>query len=828
MAPGESRYRILRTISDQGATEILEAVALGAGSFERRVVMKRARPEARSEDPEFVERFLDEARIASQLHHANVVSVLDFGVGEGGAPFLVMDFVDGLDVGALTKRGLAQGRPITPSIAVHVTREIAHGLAYAHAALDREGQPLGIVHRDIAPGNVLISWDGDVLLTDFGIARAHARATRTAVGETKGTLDFMAPEQLLGGHVDQRTDIYALGSLLHFLLTGKSPTADLDRLSRASGARTVEASLPPALRSIIERATSPKRSERHADARALAAELWRAWLGMGEESDARSGLIEWLSGLRQEPKRAPRGALDAMFALESVPVVLPPQRPGTALVGPPLLSEVSAVVETQYETLPPFLQPRAIAPEADVDVTRRGRVEWSAATDGHEDTEASGEITPGMLAARPDSESALTPAMLGARADGPSALTPPMFGANADGPSEVTPPLLVAPTLPRASMPVAPGSSTGASGVAPTHVRVASASVAATDTAPLVTIPAPHASGPLPGHSTPSPMGLAYPGAGSQHAGPYPGVASYPGAHAYPGAPGGGAPMTAYPGTPPGGAPYPPGVLGEWPSAGAERWGSPLMGASLPPPPIPKWTSIIALGLAALAVSASLVVLAWVVWRAPAEQPLAPLTEGDELGARGHPRAIGVVPARDDEPASASTAPVPAAAASPEPSDVPPMLEPLAARRRPTARTPAPSLRKAFDAAAMERQLDASLAARGVRRSDVARVAPDDVKAFTDALAARDVDGAHVAMGLVMARAHEASLTREVLSRRLERLGERLVEAGPSLEAGLLRTLESGYFELRTSFPPPRSGAEQFQARLAELERKLGEAGARP
>ena len=84
MAPGESRYRILRTISDQGATEILEAVALGAGSFERRVVMKRARPEARSEDPEFVERFLDEARIASQLHHANVVSVLDFGVGEGG------------------------------------------------------------------------------------------------------------------------------------------------------------------------------------------------------------------------------------------------------------------------------------------------------------------------------------------------------------------------------------------------------------------------------------------------------------------------------------------------------------------------------------------------------------------------------------------------------------------------------------------------------------------------------------------------------------------------------------------------------------------------
>jgi serine/threonine-protein kinase len=828
MAPGESRYRILRTISDQGATEILEAVALGAGSFERRVVMKRARPEVRSEDPEFVERFLDEARIASQLHHANVVSVLDFGVGEGGAPFLVMDFVDGLDVGALTKRGLAQGRPITPSIAVHVTREIAHGLAYAHAAQDREGQPLGIVHRDIAPGNVLVSWDGDVLLTDFGIARAHARATRTAVGETKGTLDFMAPEQLMGGHVDQRTDIYALGSLLHFLLTGKSPTADLDRLSRASGARTVEPSLSPALRAIIERATSPKRSDRHADARALAAELWRAWLGLGEESDARSGLIEWVSGLRQEPKRAPRGALDAMFALESVPVVLPPQRMGTALVGPPLLSEVSAVMETQYETLPPFLQPRAIAPEADVDVTTRGRVEWSAATDGHEDTEASGEITPGMLEARPDSESALTPAMLGARADGLSALTPPMFAAHADGPSELTPPLVVAPTLPRASMPVAPGSSTGASGVAPTHVRVASASVAPTDTAPLVTSPAPHASAPAPGQSTPRPLGVAYPGAGSQHAGPYPGVVSFPGAHAYPGTPAGGAPIGPYPGTPPGGAPYPGGVLGEWPSAGAERWGSPLMGVSVPPPPIPKWTSIIALGLAALAVSASLVVLAWVVWRAPAEQPLAPLTEGEELGTPEHPRAIGVVPARDEEPPSASATPAPIATASPEPSEVPPMLEPLAARRRPTTRTPAPSPRKTFDAAAMERQLDAALAARGVRRGDVARVAPDDVKAFTDALAARDVDGAHVAMGLVMARAHEASLTREVLSRRLERLGERLVEAGPSLEAGVLRTLESGYFELRTSFPPPRSGAEQFQGRLAELERKLGEAGARP
>lgn len=789
MAPGESRYRILRTISDQGATEILEAVALGAGSFERRVVMKRARPEVRSEDPEFVERFLDEARIASQLHHANVVSVLDFGVGDDGAPFLVMDFVDGLDVGALSKRGLAERRPMTPSIAVHVAREIAHGLAYAHAALGRDGQPLGIVHRDIAPGNVLVSWDGDVLLTDFGIARAHARATRTAVGETKGTLDFMAPEQLAGGHVDQRTDIYALGALLHFLLTGKSPTADLDRLSRASGARTVDPSLSPPLRSIIERATSPKRSERHADARALAAELWRAWLGLGEESDARSGLIEWLSGLRQEPKRAPRGALDAMFALESVPVVAPPVRPGTAIVAPPMLSEVSAVMETQYETLPPFLKPRAIAPEVDVDVTTRGRVEWSAATDGHEDTDASGEITPAMLVARPDSERALTPAMLDARADGLSELTPAMLGARADGLSERTPPLAVAPTLLRSSLPPSSGPPSAA-GLAATHLRVVSPGAAATDTA----LPA----------LLPNPGGAA---------GPYP--------PAFAGTPGGAAPLGVYPGTPPGGAPYPPGVLGEWPSAGVERWGSPMMGVSVPPPPVPRWPSIIALGLAALAVSASLVVLAWVVWRAPAEAPLAPLTEVDERGAPERPRAIGVV-------APTSAAPSVSASTAPEPSEVPPMLEPLAGRRRPSTRSPAASPRKAFDAAALDRQLDTALAARGVRRSDMARVAPADVQAFTEALSARDVDGAHVAMGLVLARAHEASLTREVLSRRLERLGERLVEAGPSLEAGVLRTLESGYFELRTSFPPPRSGAEQFQGRLAELERKLVEAGARP
>lgn len=817
MPPGESRYRILRTISDQGATEILEAVALGAGSFERRVVMKRARPEVRSEDPEFVERFLDEARIASQLHHANVVSVLDFGVGPDGAPFLVMDFVDGLDVGALTKRGQAQGRPITPSIAVHVTREIAHGLAYAHAALDREGQPLGIVHRDIAPGNVLVSWDGDVLLTDFGIARAHARATRTAVGETKGTLDFMAPEQLAGGHVDQRTDIYALGALLHFLLTGKSPTADLDRLSRANGARVVDPALPPALRSIIERATHPKRSERHVDARALAAELWRAWLGLGEESDARSGLIEWLSGLRQEPKRAPRGALDAMFALESVPVVLPPERPGTALVMPPVLSEVSAVMETQYETLPPFLKPRAIAPEADVDVTTRGRVEWSAATDGHEDTEASGEITPAMLAARTDGPSELTPAMLLARPDAQSAVTPPELGARPDFLGERTPPLVVAPTLPRASLP--PPSP---SGLAPTHLRAAPPEAPATDTAPLLPRPTPQI---VPGSSGAAPYASpASQPAGALHVQPpmFQG-AGVPGAGvllgAYPGTPPGGA---LYPGTPPGGALYPPGVVGEWPSAGAERWGSPPLGVSVPPPPVPKWTSIIALGLAALAVSASLVVLAWVVWRVPSEPPLAPLVEGPEHSAREHPRAIGVVPARDEDPAPPTVPP------SPEPSEPPPMLEPLAARRQPSPRPPAASPRKSFDAAALERQLDEALASRGVRRSDVARVAPDDVTAFTDALAARDIDGAHVAMGLVLARAREAALTREVLSRRLERLGERLVEAGPSLDAGVLRALESGYFELRTSFPPPRGGAEQFQGRLAELERKLAEAGARP
>ena len=185
------------------------------GTYQRLVAMKRLLPVLRA-DEGVRAMFLDEARIAGLLRHPNVVSVTDVGEDEDG-PFLVMDYIEGMSLHGMRTR-LRERMP--HGIAARIVAACARGLHAAHELQSHEGTWLGLVHRDISPHNVLVGFDGRVLLTDFGIAKALGRQTRTSTGLLKGKLSYMAPEQLRFEEVDRRSDIFALGVVLYELLTG--------------------------------------------------------------------------------------------------------------------------------------------------------------------------------------------------------------------------------------------------------------------------------------------------------------------------------------------------------------------------------------------------------------------------------------------------------------------------------------------------------------------------------------------------------------------------------------------------------------------------------
>jgi len=217
LAPGTpvGRYVIRRKLAEGGMAEIFLAQSHGPEGFEKQVVIKRIRS-ALADDPSFVQMFIAEARVASKLNHANVVHIFDFDQHEDSY-YLAMEYVRGKSLAEVHRRARLMGRPFPPVLAAQIALEVARGLAYAHRLMDH-GQPLGLVHRDVTPHNVLISYEGGVKLTDFGIAKASNRAS--TVGMLKGKFAYMAPEQARGDPVDARTDLFALGITLWELLTG--------------------------------------------------------------------------------------------------------------------------------------------------------------------------------------------------------------------------------------------------------------------------------------------------------------------------------------------------------------------------------------------------------------------------------------------------------------------------------------------------------------------------------------------------------------------------------------------------------------------------------
>ena len=204
--------------------QVMEAVASGHGGFERRVAIKRLLPQ-HARDGERRRMFFEEARIGSRMHHGGIVPIFDYGLIDG-SEFMAMEYVEGLDALRAVSSSTPDIVPMPEGIALHVTAEIAHALAYIHDLRDDDNRALAIVHRDVSPPNILLSWNGDVKLSDFGIALSRAddddddKSGKSAPGAVQGKLRYMAPEQARGESVGAAADVYALGATLDALLGG--------------------------------------------------------------------------------------------------------------------------------------------------------------------------------------------------------------------------------------------------------------------------------------------------------------------------------------------------------------------------------------------------------------------------------------------------------------------------------------------------------------------------------------------------------------------------------------------------------------------------------
>jgi serine/threonine protein kinase len=211
------RYVVLEHLSEGGMGAIYVGKKLGAGGFEMEVVLKQLLPEFTQQE-EFIDLFLREAKLSATLDHANIVHTIDL-VTAGGEYFIVMEYLPGGDLRTLLKKAKRRGKRFSPSAAIHICREVLSALAYAHVKRDFEGTPLKLIHRDVSPSNILVSYAGEVKLTDFGIAKA---ATHNSLFyKVKGKIGYMSPEQARSESLDHRSDLYSLAVCMYEVLTGE-------------------------------------------------------------------------------------------------------------------------------------------------------------------------------------------------------------------------------------------------------------------------------------------------------------------------------------------------------------------------------------------------------------------------------------------------------------------------------------------------------------------------------------------------------------------------------------------------------------------------------
>jgi serine/threonine-protein kinase len=343
-------YRLISQLAVGGMAEIYMARTHGVGGFEKVVALKVIHPNY-SEDPEFVQMLVDEAKLAVQLQHSNIVQTFDLGCVDEQY-YIAMELIDGVDLYKLLRRAAERDLDFPFEVAAFITQETCNGLDYAHRKKDPQGRPLNIVHRDISPQNVLVSYEGEVKLVDFGIAKASMRRQQTAAGVIKGKYYYMSPEQAWGDPIDARTDVFSTGILLYEMLIGQMLYLEEDmdlllekvRKANIPPPSTKRKGVPPELEAIVMQALKKRAAERHQTAGAFGAALGR-WLRTSAPSWNRSHLVEFVQQvLGDEPTNKTRDpdvatAVRDDFEADENSLLL---KLANAVKSPPKASETSA------------------------------------------------------------------------------------------------------------------------------------------------------------------------------------------------------------------------------------------------------------------------------------------------------------------------------------------------------------------------------------------------------------------------------------------------------------------------------------------------------
>src|SRR5262245_18677964 len=335
------KYYLLERINVGGMAEVFRAKAFGVEGFERLVAVKRILPNI-AEDKEFIRMFIEEAKLAVQLNHANIAQIFDLGVVDGSY-YIALEHVHGRDLRAMFDRCRELGEPMPVSQACFVVMKVCEGLDYAHNKRDQAGRELHLVHRDVSPQNVLVSFEGEVKLIDFGIAKAAGKGSKTQAGILKGKFGYMSPEQVRGIPVDRRSDVFSCGIVLYELLTGERLFVGESDFSTLEKVRNVEI-LPPStynrripdeLERIVLKALAKDPEDRYHNAIDLHDEL-QAFVYTAGEFYSRKDLAAWMKktfGREIEEETAKLESyrqLKAPAMVEPAPRVPAGSRPPTA------------------------------------------------------------------------------------------------------------------------------------------------------------------------------------------------------------------------------------------------------------------------------------------------------------------------------------------------------------------------------------------------------------------------------------------------------------------------------------------------------------------
>jgi serine/threonine protein kinase len=344
------KYYLLERINVGGMAEVFRSKAYGVEGFERLVAVKRILPNI-AEDKDFIKMFIDEAKISVQLNHANIAQIFDLGVVDGSY-YIALEHVHGRDLRAIFDRCRTLGEPMPVAQACFVVMKVCEGLDYAHNKRDQSGKELHLVHRDVSPQNLLVSFEGEVKLIDFGIAKAAGKGAKTQAGILKGKFGYMSPEQVRGLPIDRRSDIFSCGIVLYELLTGERLFVGESDFSTLEKVRNVEI-LPPStynrkipdeLERIVLKALAKDVEDRYQNAIDLHDEL-QAFVYTAGEFYSRKDLAGWMKRTFAKEIDEETAKLESYRQLK--PPTDPPATPSKPTLPPP----------TRSATVPPPLNP---------------------------------------------------------------------------------------------------------------------------------------------------------------------------------------------------------------------------------------------------------------------------------------------------------------------------------------------------------------------------------------------------------------------------------------------------------------------------------------